>query len=451
MKKIFLIVFFLLLNAVASMGQGTLWEMPNLTSDTTIVRYWNDGKYFVYTATQAGSRTIELHDNASGSTTSSSFPSNVNINDFRIAHDSVFACGFLVNSGEKHGLLACFSIGDFVSGSFYCNYMVFSTPFTPYGGYYTTVVEVKRLALFDDGVSTRMAFIANHYIDIPITAEYYRSGYGDAAFRSTGWDVCEYYINKDGSEIFTDICASDSKIVVAGPSCDSSLLKFQVFDKVRNFAALYGLSHSTHYGFTDHRILGKVMGTNLTGEMISLAYHYSDGTHGGLSVKVIECGTTPPSLLNSMEIAEDTATNTTWNMNDIRYDLPTDKLLVLNRIHDPTAGLGSHLFQFSNPVIALGMCQVEAYPYSKEFQALDIYSSYKYVISGMNASGNPNFFIHAIGTPSNCCAEGTALCPPTAPKLNAYTYTHHVTIVPFNTPGTYFATTYSETIDPICN
>ena len=69
----------------------------------------------------------------------------------------------------------------------------------------------------------------------------------------------------------------------------------------------------------------------------------------------------------------------------------------------------------------------------------------------MNASGNPNFFIHAIGTPSNCCAKGTALCPPTAPKLNAYTYTHHVTIVPYNIPGTYFATTYSETIDPICN
>ena len=69
----------------------------------------------------------------------------------------------------------------------------------------------------------------------------------------------------------------------------------------------------------------------------------------------------------------------------------------------------------------------------------------------MNASGNPNFFIHAIGTPSNCCAKGTALCPPTAPVLNAYTYTHHVAVVLSYNYNSYIASTYSETIDPICN
>ena len=103
--------------------------MSSLNYDTTIVRHWQGDEYIVYSSSGAGPGIVSYHNNVSGSTISAELPPDVIINDFRIAHDSVFAGGAFINSLNSYGLLACFDINIFLSGLFdYKFCLLTSTP-----------------------------------------------------------------------------------------------------------------------------------------------------------------------------------------------------------------------------------------------------------------------------------------------------------------------------------
>ena len=453
MEKKLLCIFFLPLNIIATYGQSNVWEMPTVSIDTSIVRYWNQDKYFVYMVTQSGTKSFEFHDNVSNITYGANLDPQVTINDFQIGHDSIFAGGTVNLSGEKYGLLACFSINDFLSGYSSANYLIFQSSASYFSsGFYNTIVEVKRIALYEYENSIRIAYIADNHINhqpnyLPVA--YYRSGYGDAAFLSTGWDVCNYYLNKDGTEVFTDICTTESKILMTGPSCDSSLLKFQVFNKMRDFVQPYYSTHTIHYGFTDHRVLGKVMASHLFDDLVSLAYHYSDGTQGGLCVKTIDCNI-PPVLLTSLEITEDTSNYTKWHMNDIRFDPVIEELLVLNKIEDPLSFVNSYVFQLGLPIAPTGTGVIEYIFQSTEIQSMDLFGPSKFITSGVSMSASPILFNNLIGTPTTCGVYGAAPVSTSFPKLNGASSHHHVTVLPFYTYGSYPLVITNKTINTIC-
>ena len=469
MKKLLLLLpLWLLPCLAAAQPQSVVWEMPSLNYDTTIVRHWQGDEYIVYSSSGTGPGIVSYHDNASGTTISATLPSNVIINDFRIAHDSVFAGGSFFSSSGKQGLLACFSINELLSGSVY-----FRALFLPSTqmirlymecfnlGNQVIITGATRLALYEYDGGTRIAFIADNHIADQATGyvEYYRVGYGDAAYLSgtSQWDLCSYHFNKDGIESYTDICTTDHKIVITAKSDDYNYqnLRFQVFDKTRDYAIAPPGPYSMRYGYTDHRALAKVMVTHLKNDDVAVAYHYSDGTKGGLAVKTIDVGGSTPTLINNLEIPEDTTYNLGWYMNDIRYDLPSDNLLVLNRIDDYLNGSKSYIFQIHSPYVSSPSCIVEACQLMEEMYSLDNFGNNRFIVSGKNlGSSSQGVLIETIGTSFTCGMTAKTSCHYVFPINTDDRERHHCTMwerahpyyFSFDIPGTI----YYETINQIC-
>ena len=207
MKTRLLLTFLLILSVVDSLwGQSSIWYFPECITDTTIVREWKDGSYLVYSRSGSAQK-VTLHDDNASTAVSVQLPSYVRINDFRIANDSVFAGGYMLNASSKQGLLACFDINDMLggSGSFQC--MIFNK--NPMLNdccdvdYYDQVTEVKRITLFKDGSLTRIAYVARNNILHSSTGPVVypnRVGYGDAAFSGGLWTVNHYHYNNDGKD-----------------------------------------------------------------------------------------------------------------------------------------------------------------------------------------------------------------------------------------------------------
>ena len=467
MKRSLLILSILLFYGLAAaQPQSVVWEMSSPNYDTTIVRHWQGDEYIVYTSTGVGPGMVSYHNNASGTTVSAKIPANVIINDFRIANDSVFAGGSFVNYSTKQGLLACFSISELLSGNVQYRSVLLPPASLLNSICGTTGLEIRitgvtRLALYKYGGGTRIAYIAeNHIADLSGNVAYYRVGFGDAAFLSGSnlWDLCSYHYNKDGIESYTDICTTDHKIVVTAKSDDYGYhnLRFQVFDKTRDYAIAPPGPYSTRYGYTDHRALAKVMVTHLKNDDVAVAYHYSDGAKGGLAVKTIDVGGSSPVLINNREIPEDTTFNIYWHMNDIRYDYGQDELLILNKIDDPLMGLESYIFKIHAPYASGASCIVESCPFMKITHSLDNFGSNRFIASGRNAvSANPNIFNEFLGATSSCGSVGKAKCDYNLPITSDDRPRHHCTVWLYSIPSPIPTSSNSEptsheNINPIC-
>jgi hypothetical protein len=440
MKEKLLFSILLLSGPFLSFGQSILWEMPSTAADTTIVRHWRGDEYFVYTVAGSGPATVSYHDNAAPSTVSMSFPSNFRVRDFRIAHDSVFAGG----TDGVSGFLACFDISDFLSGNVQVHYL--NLPQGPMDGiecrlipigHHVNITGVDRIALYEYGSSVRIAYTAYSTIthqDAPSNVLFRSVGYGDAAFLAGlgQWDICDFHFNKDAVEVYTDICTTDNKIVIAARSDETPVdhyVRYQVFDKVRNYAQTPPMSiYTDRFGFSDHFVLGRVMVTHLKQDLVALAYHYADRVEGGLAVKAVDVGSPVPTLVNSLDIKEDMSTSAAWHMNDIRYDVRTDVLHVLNYIFHPSNGLGSYIYQIKSPFVPGASYRATFCPVMKEMHSLDNFDSQRFIASGYTLFAYTEVFIETTNTGNSCGNYDINSCVGTSPSPLPVLPRHHCTI-----------------------
>ena len=121
MKKLkFSILFALLLSSLSTVvGQSSIGEIPNNMSDTSIVRYWQEGINIVYSYHwQSGEKFFLMVDENSPIVRRIAVPKEMTVNDFRILGDWVYFGGHHKDgTGYVQGLLACFEINDFYNGS----------------------------------------------------------------------------------------------------------------------------------------------------------------------------------------------------------------------------------------------------------------------------------------------------------------------------------------------
>ena len=159
MRFSILIVALLLSPLCAIWGQSTVSEVDNTKSDTTIVRYWQDGISVVYTHNVDNDNCFLLVDTTVQQVLRIAVPPEVTVNDFRILHDTVYVGGHHVDgTGQQRGLLALFDIQDFYAGAGNYYWMVgLSTPMPDCyvsGDYSLTannqLYDVIRLAVYDD-------------------------------------------------------------------------------------------------------------------------------------------------------------------------------------------------------------------------------------------------------------------------------------------------------------
>ncbi|MBR3986302.1 MAG: hypothetical protein IKK04_04035 [Bacteroidales bacterium] len=453
MKERLLLTILLLTSTIFVHGQTTVWEMDTLTCDTTIVRHWEGDKYIIYTNNSSGQGTVHYHDNASGTTVSADLPANVFVRDFRIAHDTVFAGGNCANQG----FLACFDINMFVSGLFAPHFLFSPSPYTFFPGAdcgisgNIKIVDVTRIALFEDGGATRIAYIAeNHnYFSSPSVYDS-RVGYGDAAFLSGTWDVCTYYYNKDAWDLFTDICVTRNNIVLTARSDDYINIRFQAFKKVRDFANVPNFPPG--YGFDNHKAIGKVMVTPIKDDIVSIAYHYSESASGGLAIRTIDFSSVTPSLLCGLDIPENISTISQWHMDEMRYSKDNDVLLILNQIYDPLDGCKPYIFCLTAPLSPAmpSTLAVEYYPLQKEMQSLDLFDVNRLITSGHGGSSLASVATKPCASPAACSISGATAAHTTSPTILLWNR-HQCTFIPPNSTGYNLDVTYSSNINLICN
>lgn len=151
------------------LSQSSIWEMPTIGADTTIVREWQTGKYIVYSR-HSGIQWVTYHDNSSSTVRSALIPSSVIINDFRIGGNMVYAGGKVLGTPYSQGLLTCFDINDLLGSGGVFHTLLFpttllslSTCSTPLNRW-VELTGVKRLELVQDtnGAFTRVDYIADN-------------------------------------------------------------------------------------------------------------------------------------------------------------------------------------------------------------------------------------------------------------------------------------------------
>ncbi|MBR3435037.1 MAG: hypothetical protein IKG88_04010, partial [Bacteroidales bacterium] len=388
-----------------------------------IVREWKEGKYIVYSRSGT-SQSVSYHDNSSMVVRSAQIPSNAIINDFRIAGDMVYAGGKVLGTPYSHGLLACFDINDLLgSGGVFHATTFYSSPVNGIcynlGAQYLPM-GVKRLALYHDGESDRVAFIADDTLTNdtwPFPAGCRRVGYGSASYTG-GWILGGFNYNEDAEEQFTDITTTDNYIALVAWNCSHKNLEFVVHYKGTNYipeVPCYDI-----YYFTDHKVLGRVTATALDGDRFALAYHYDAPTGAGVAVKIFNISAGVPSLQYSLEIPPTVATSSNCEMQDIRYVRGMNELWLLNDIDSPSSGVyGSYLYRIDLSNVYAGSYEARHLPGYK-LHSLDDFLTGGYIVSGISTAKTDVHTEQNTSSPIQCSEKEIVTGQPSAPAMQVY-------------------------------
>ena len=448
MKTRLLLTLLLMLSMVESVrGQSSIWYFPGCITDTTIIREWKDGSYLVYSRS-GSSHKVTLHDDNASTAVSVQLPSYVRINDFRIANDSVFAGGYMLNASSKQGLLACFDINDMLggSGSFQC--MIFNPSHMINDccdvDYYDQVTEVKRITLFKDGSLTRIAYVARNNILHSSTGPVVypnRVGYGDAAFSGGIWTVNYYHYNKDGIEEYTDIACTDNHIVVPARDTVNEWLHFVVLDRIADYAYYCHPDAPDIYLFSDHTVADRqVTVTECGNERVAMAYNYRDALNPGIAVKILDVSTGVPVLLHGVDIPLPSSAYV-GTVRDIRYSLSGNCLWLLTDTESPVTGIwNGYVFRIDLGNVYAGFYEARFVPGWKLY-SLDHYNGNGFITSGCD-NGELTVYHDIYGVEYYVCGDGEKVHGvPATPALSVISRHHCPTLptfFPYNIPFTTF-------------
>lgn len=455
-NKVFILLFFIIGIGLPTLAQSHLWKYTSCHTDTTIIRKWKDSKYLVYSESGTVHK-VTLHDVSTYTTKSALIPSIVHINDFRIEDDYVFAGGYILYASTKSGLLACFDINELLIGSGTFNYLQFNKTDMTNSCCSTRkknlITEVKRISLFKDGEVTRIAFIAdNNILDYDNTniINMRQVGYGDASFcerDSPNWTVNQYHYNKDGVEKYTDIACTDKHIVITAKDKEENWFHFMVFDKTANFANYCPLSPPIYY-FSDHSASERVMVTECEHDVIAVAYNYHEPGNTGIAVKILNVGSSTPTLYHSIDIPLwDSASVGT--MRDICYYSSGNFLRFLTDADSPKTGMWGHsIYTVDINNILSGVSETISNS-DVEFHSLDIFLNDGFIASGMHSGFLHVYDVFDLTSPDSCGHTQVVSVVPTEPAFRSFGR-HHCIIVPTVTRSTLLFTTFNEDLDNLC-
>ena len=364
-----LIVALLLSPLCAIWGQSTVSEVNNTKSDTTIVRYWQDGISVVYTHNVDNNNWFLLVDTTVPHVRRIAVPSDVTVNDFRILHDTVYIGGHHVDgSGTQRGLLAFFDIHDFYRGmgnfiwavSLLSNMYDCYIPATTIFYCQNQIYDITRLAVYDSSGSAKIAFIAKNFVDVATDT---RVGIGCARYNGSSWSRVLLY-NKYAIEEYTDIIATQNYVVAVARTNDSARLAMRIFPK-STFIQMshmpswppncYYYSDKYGQGLADLEVDENIMATALNNDEFAVAYHHTNVTTEGIAVKTFGITGGLASLQNGLNATVTRQSGSIWKMRDICYSPTTKRLIVLNDFDGGTVGgQASIVYQFQYPTLASG-------------------------------------------------------------------------------------------------
>lgn len=367
--KYSILLVVLLFPLYAAWGQSAVCGVVANESDSTIVRYWRENVCLAYVHNNSNDKWFVLVDTMLSQVRRIAIPPEATVNDFRIFHDTVFVCGHYDYGGSQYGLLACFAVNDFYSGSgIYHSGLTMGTPMvdcynggpgTPYPmePCSDTIYDIVRLAVYDSGGYSKIAFIAKNRVDCTTNL---RVGVGCARFDGATWHSMFMY-NKYAIEAYTDIIATQNYVVAVARTNDSARLALRIFPKSNFIYSLGGYPGDFMYpnkfgqGLADLNVEGNVMATAMEGDEFALAYHYTNSPKDGLALRTFSITGGLATLLQGVNAQVVRQLESRWKMRDVCYSSRLRRVLVLNDFDGGTVGSqASIVYQFQLPTLATG-------------------------------------------------------------------------------------------------
>ena len=402
-------------------GQSSVHEIQSDVTDTTIVRYWHENISVMYTSNGVTyDKYFLLVDKNLSSVSRIPVPKEVTVNDFRILNDTVYLGGHYVDpTGLQRGLLACFAINDFYTGSGNYHWMVTkltSMPDCSCGCAKNQIYDITRLALYEDPYEgMQIAFIGKNYIDGETTM---RVGIGWASYHMGNWYASIIY-NKYAEEEYSDIIATQNYVVAAARHNVTSYLVLRVFPKnlyIYHQATSGGACpnitwyyYPNKYGqeFTDLKVDENVMETALNGDDFAVAYHYANAPGDGLALKTFSISGSIATLQQGLNLPVSRQSSTPWKMRDICYSHQSQQLIVLNDFDGGTlGGTESVIYQFPAYALMPGMYYGRYLP-SEVLHAADYFAATDaWVATGnRNGGGSPVIYWENLVAAMSCGSQ----------------------------------------------
>lgn len=421
LKFSILVGLLMLIPLNAMWGQSMVVDIPDVPSDTSIVRTWQMRKSVVYFRSNEFGTGFLLVDEYSVNVLKIKMSDNVVVRDFRILHDTVFLSGYYYDAAlaQQYGLLARFAIQDFYNGSGNYNWMAtLRTPMPDcYGGNCKNqIYDIPRLAVYDSSGRIKIAFIAKNYIVDETTR---RVGVGSAKYSGSSWNVVFIY-NKYGIEEYTDIIATDDYVVAVARTNDSARLALRIYPK-NDFISMspfgggtppsYFYHNKFGQGLSDLEVDENVMATAMKINKFAVSYHYTNSPDDGLAVKTFDIIGGLASLTQAMTASIVRRVGSDWKMRDISYSPLRDKLMVLNDSDGGTiGGQTSIIYQFQLPLLPVGTYYGRYQPLYT-IQALDSYGAMTdaYIVSGNRRPGPLSLHWEMLGQMSTCFVQDVIL------------------------------------------
>lgn len=384
MKRIILIVatlFFAFQGFV--LAQPKVAEIPSLSTDSTLVRYWQGDFSVAYAYERGCTNCFMLIDRNSLFVKKIDLPAGTKVNDFRIMRDSVYLGGHIVLGGNKLGLLASFSLHDAMSGAGNFKYAVMTgsamSDIYVYPRPYDTVVDVKRIALYEFDGRVNIAYIADNYIqrNPNETRVSIRVGLGWAAYdaSSGSWHSNLMY-NKYRREVYTDIITTDNHVVAVGRETATAKLVLRAYKKPdytipsHDPAGYEYLYPKIGQYMSGEKVISDVVAASTVRDSFAVAYHYkSSEVDSGLTVRSFNAMSAVAMVGNVFLSPSPTRFLAQWRMREACYAPLTNSLMVLNDYECQSTGtLESFVFHFAYPLTSVS--SVGQYAHCKEMQSI---------------------------------------------------------------------------------
>ena len=389
MKKNSIRIFFLLALLVGQLSAtaqtGSIKQVPQLLGKNAIVREWDNGWSVAFAQDLSGDGCFVLLDPALNTARTASLPSHVLVTDFRVHDDSVFCIGTLQLGGIDRALVGFFDIQQLFYGGGGIHYGQFYNGNHPD---YSLITIPRRMDVYEHDGITHIAFVGDCELD-PFTGFVPRTTVCDIYYDGIAWQ-CNYYFNKPGNEVYTDIVASDSYVAAVARDTNNTKCYVDVYYPSGDFPTTPLLTGGI-FTLMGEPPVGAIRVEELSPDVFALAYQYKNSTYAGSTMMRFKVDNTIPTLniLGSYTTPHGPSSiyNTSWESKQLRYDAPSSKLMFLQKTSSsvlPTLEYIQCLYDIS--ALGTGVEDFLYYP-GYAWHRMDLLSTASYQKTGEDLGG----------------------------------------------------------------
>ena len=337
MKKIICLLTIVASAAFAFAQVATIRTNTNMATKGLIVRYW-DHKHSVHYISANNGRGFALCLDGDNHVFLAVLPDYIEINDFEILNDTVFFCGHQTINGSTYGIFGFFGIEDL----FYSHGSIHSWSlwqgYSPLINDYCVMTKPLKLDVYRHNGDLHIA-LAGESVSFNNGIVHPRTSILDARFNGTIWDGFMYY-NKDSSEYYYDVAATDNYLVATAGKVSGSGCFLRIFNKSTNtLATPVNFQYLVQIG--GGIVNGATWAQKMGNDIFAIANYSTHPSGAGLAVKTFHITPSTPSIALSTALhaplSSGMSISAAWTLKEMRYNSFNRHILVLQTMSHPVS------------------------------------------------------------------------------------------------------------------